>query len=38
MARPKKLPTVLTEDEQEQLLEQANPVTPLASVTRRCSA
>jgi integrase/recombinase XerD len=28
MARPKKLPTVLTEDEQEQLLEQANPRYP----------
>ena len=28
MARPKKLPTVLTEDEQAQLLEQANPRYP----------
>ena len=28
MARPKKLPTVLTEDEQERLLEQANPRYP----------
>ena len=28
MARPKKLPTVLTKDEQEQLLEQANPRYP----------
>jgi integrase/recombinase XerD len=28
MARPKKLPTVLTEDEQELLLEQANPRYP----------
>jgi integrase/recombinase XerD len=28
MARPKKLPTVLTEDEQEQLLQQANPRYP----------
>jgi site-specific recombinase XerD len=28
MARPKKLPTVLTEDEQERLLEQTNPRYP----------
>jgi hypothetical protein len=28
MARPKKLPTVLTEDEQTQLLEQAKPPVP----------
>jgi len=28
MVRPKKLPTVLTEDEQERLLEQANPRYP----------